>query len=293
MQNQIKKILITGSNGQLGMELRDASLDYDQYHYTFGTRENYDIVNPDIIDKVRTLNPDYIINCAAFTAVDKAEDQKEEAFLANAEACKLLAEAAYDVDACLIHISSDYVYHIEKFGVLVESDALNPQSVYAVSKLKGEDYVSKYPKHIIIRTSWVYSSYGNNFVKTMLKLGVLKDELTIVHDQIGAPTYAADLAGAILEIIDYLEQADSKNELYGTYNYSNEGAISWKDFAAAIFEESDMKVALSPTTTLLYNAPASRPLWSVMSKSKIKNAFFVETPHWRDGLRRCLLALKN
>jgi len=291
--DQQKMILITGSNGQLGKELQVVSLKYPEYHFIFGTRTDYNVGNKDIIDKVVALRPNYIINCAAYTAVDKAEGEVNESFAANADACKWLTEAAQNIGACIIHISSDYVYHIEKWGVLSESDVPNPQSVYSTSKYKGEEYVRNYPKHIILRTSWVYSAYGNNFVKTMLKLGNIKNELTIVHDQIGAPTYAADLATAILQIIDQIENSNKQDDLYGTYNYSNEGAISWLDFAAAIFEEADLKVTLSPTTTALYNAPAPRPLWSVMSKSKIKNAFKLDIPHWRDGLRRCLIVVAN
>jgi len=284
----LKIILVTGANGQLGREIKDISERFPQYKFVFTNRNDLDVAELDSVEKIVNIHPDYIIHCAAYTAVDKAELESELANQNNVEACKHLVAAAAKCQATLIHFSSDYVYHLVKKGPLIESDPVSPQSVYAKTKRASEEVVSTLHKHIILRTSWVYSKYGNNFVNTMLRLAETKKELTIVGDQIGSPTYAGDLANATMKIITALDTRHNVETRYGIYNYSNEGTLSWFDFAHAIFELKGIPMVLSKTTTAEYNAPAPRPLWSLMSKNKIKRTFGVDVPHWREALKRCL-----
>src|SRR5690606_23203811 len=222
---------------------------------------------------------DYCINCAAYTAVDKAETEEEKAYLVNAEAVKYLAEACKQNDTVLIHVSTDFVFDGQKGSPYTEDDPTNPIGVYGASKLKGEQYVqSILEKYFIIRTSWVYSEYGHNFVKTMLRLGKEKDEISVVNDQVGTPTYAGDLAKVILKII-----LNNKN-LYGLYHYSNEGEASWYDFAKSIFKKCNIKINLKPIKSEEYLKTTVRTKFSVLNKDKIKNSFKVEVPVWDDSL---------
>lgn len=287
-----KIALILGSGGQLGSEFKSIYKEIPDITFYFATRDEIDIEDPELDSLLDFHCPDVVINCAAYTAVDKAEEDSEKAYSINTNALTMLAKATKKCGAILIHISSDYVYHLDKKGPLLETDICSPKGVYAKSKLAGEQIIKEtIDEHIILRTSWLYSSFGNNFVKTMIKLGATRNEISIVADQIGAPTYARDLARAVGSIAHQLLFSDAENKPYGTYNYSNEGAISWYDFAQTIFDLKKFKVTLSKTTTKAYNAPAARPNWSVLSKNKIKNTFKLETPHWLDGLRRMLVEL--
>ncbi|GGW38909.1 dTDP-4-dehydrorhamnose reductase [Arenibacter certesii] len=278
-KNIRSKILITGANGQLGRSLQNVAKRYPEYDFHFKTSKELDITSKENINKLFAHEKfDYCINCAAYTAVDKAETDQENAFLVNAEAVKYLSEACKAQNAVLIHISTDFVFDGSKTTPYTEEDTPNPINVYGASKLKGEQYVQDILKnYFIIRTSWVYSEYGNNFVKTMLRLGTERDELNVVNDQIGSPTYAGDLAEAIMKIIN-LEATN-----YGIYHYSSEGAISWYDFAKEIFETKGMTIKVNPIPSEAYPTPAKRPAFSVMDLSKFNR--FIVIPGWKKGLK--------
>jgi len=267
-----KKIIVTGANGQLGSEIRSIS-ESDDSTYVFIDIEDLDLTERTEVESfLEKQNPDIIVNCAAYTAVDKAEEHVEDAFLMNAEAPLILADYCRHSACKLIHISTDYVFSGKSFIPLKETDKTNPESVYGQSKLKGEANLLKTNDSIILRTSWLYSSYGSNFVKSMLSLLKEKDELRIVYDQIGTPTYAADLAAAILNITNNF---DSKF-VPGIYHYANEGIASWYDFAYEIRELTKTDCKLHPIETKDYPLPAARPWYSVMNKEKIKNQFDLE-----------------
>ena len=285
------KILITGSKGQLGNELRELSTDFPQFHFLYTDIEELDITDTAKVDEFFADNkPEVIINCAAYTAVDKAESDENLAYLINAKAVGILAQAAANNNALLIHISTDYVFDGTAYLPYQETDKTNPVSAYARTKYAGEQAVSQYAaKAIIIRTSWLYSAFGNNFVKTILKYGKERDFLNIVFDQIGTPTYAWDLARTILAIIP---QA-IKNNGIEVYHYSNEGVASWYDFAKAIVEISGIVCRINPIGTKDYPLPATRPFYSVLNKTKLKEIFTIEIPYWRDSLKHCLLRLEN
>jgi dTDP-4-dehydrorhamnose reductase len=277
-----RNILVTGGNGQLGSELKELAPAYSNYHFIFTDVENLDICDhkavATFIDK---NNIHTIINCAAYTAVDKAEEQFELADKINHLAVANFSQIARDKNIQLIHISTDYVFDGINHKPYTESDTPNPQSVYGKTKLDGELAMQRInPQNsLIIRTSWVYSKFGNNFVKTMLRLGKERTQLSIVVDQIGTPTYAADLAKAILTILPKI-----KNEEVELFHYSNEGVSSWYDFAKAIFEINGQGVKVNPIGTLKYPTPAQRPYYSVLNKSKIIEAFQLEIPFWRKSL---------
>ena len=232
--------------------------------------------------------PVYCINCAAYTAVDKAEDDIETAEKVNKIGVENLSRFCAEYNSTLIHISTDFVFKGDKSSPLAETDVAEPISVYGQTKLDGEHVLeAMLKKFFIIRTGWLYSEYGNNFVKTMLKLGAERDELKIIADQVGTPTYAIDLAACILQIIE------SKSDAYGLYHYSNEGVTSWYDFAKAIFDISHTKVKAIPIKTSEYITRATRPAYSVMDKSKIKSQFGMEIPYWRDSLITCIGRLQQ
>ncbi|MFN7116023.1 MAG: dTDP-4-dehydrorhamnose reductase [Saprospiraceae bacterium] len=284
-------ILVTGANGQVGQELQVLAPQYHNFRFLFTDRALLDITNQAAVQYYfanHTIH--YCINCAAYTAVDKAESEPDLAHNINIKGVMHLAEACKSTGAQLIHISSDYVYHNLNCTPLNESDPTFPQSVYAQTKLDGEQAaLNIYEQTMVIRTSWVYSSFGHNFVKTMLRLGKERPELRVVYDQIGTPTYARDLAKAILDIIQKAEKnIISRDLLYGIYNYSNEGVTSWYDFAKAIFEIAHMDCKVTPIETKDYPTPAKRPPFSVLNKDKIKAAFALEIPHWKDSLLTCL-----
>ncbi|MCL6293425.1 dTDP-4-dehydrorhamnose reductase [Jejuia spongiicola] len=282
-------VLVTGANGQLGQCLKDVALNHKDIEWVFKTSKELDITDP---KSIQTLfdqkNFDYLVNCAAYTAVDKAESEKEKTFLVNAEAVKYLAETCNANNAVFIHISTDFVFDGSKNTAYQEGDKTNPINVYGASKLKGEQYIQEIlDKYFIIRTSWVYSEHGHNFVKTMLRLGKERNEISVVSDQIGSPTYAKDLALLLAEIIE------SQTTAFGLYNYSNEGAISWYDFAKAIFEQSNLDLKVSKTTTENYPTPAKRPSYSLLDKSKIKKALKLEIPNWKDSLDKVLIKISE
>jgi dTDP-4-dehydrorhamnose reductase len=288
-----QKILVTGANGQLGQELKELAPSFTQYDFIFLAKEALSIYN-DV--QVKNLfakhNPGYLINCAAYTAVDKAESEKELAFLVNAEAVGILAAACRENNSSFIHISTDYVFDGEATVPYKEEAKPNPQSVYGASKLEGEKLALKYnPQSIIIRTSWVYSAFGKNFVKTMLKLMSERGELNVVNDQFGSPTYAADLAEVILQIITKLPTPDPIAIGSRLYHYSNSGIISWYDFAVAIKELSGSLCKINPIPTVQYPTPAKRPAYSVFDKTKIQNDFGIELKNWKESLGVCLKRL--
>jgi dTDP-4-dehydrorhamnose reductase len=285
-------ILVTGANGQLGSELHVLSTSYPDYNFLFVTRDELAI---DDIDKVRnyfTNNKiDHCINCAAYTAVDKAEAETENAFRINGDAVGNLASVCKLHNSAFIHISTDYVFDGLATEPIKEEETVNPIGVYGASKLKGEELAIKNnPDTIIIRTSWVYSSFGNNFVKTMLRLMKDKESINVVSDQQGCPTYAADLAAAIMNII---EQVSTSNPKAGIYNYSNAGKINWYEFAVAIKELTDSKCVVNPIPASQYPTPAKRPQYSVLDTFKIRQTFNITIPAWKDSLEKCLSILLN
>lgn len=287
------KILVTGADGQVGSEIRKVASSYNSYSFQFLNREGLDITDRAAVNQLfKKSKPDILINCAAYTAVDKAEEDQAKAILVNVDAAAILAEACKEHDCIMVHYSSDYVYHIGGNQPLVESDNNNPKGIYASTKLEGEQRVLDIlEKSIVIRTSWVYSSFGNNFVKTMIRLGKERDKLNIVSDQIGTPTYAHDIAVATLEIIKQITSADFED--FGIYNFSNSGITNWADFAKKIFELENIECEVYPITTREFGAPADRPLWSVLSKEKIQQTFGLNIPNWEKSLQKCLMELKK
>ena len=286
---RIQKILITGANGQLGKEFQKISSFFSQFDFIFLSREDLPIHNFEEVRKVFEDNhPQYLINCAAYTAVDRAEQEKELAFLVNGEAVGVLAAVCKEHNTKFIHISTDYVFDGAASAPYKEDSPTNPQGVYGSSKLEGEKQAMQInPDCLIIRTSWVYSEFGKNFVKTMLKLIHEKDKINVVNDQIGTPTYAKDLANAILQIIS------TETWHPGIYHYSNDGVISWYDFAKLLKEFSGSSCQIHPISTSEYPTPAKRPPYSVLDKNKIQQVYNIRLRNWQDSLGECLLQLKN
>jgi len=281
-------ILVTGANGQLGSEIKELSQNY-KYNIFFTDVKLLDISDKKAVeDFIKQNSIDTIINCAAYTAVDKAEEEKELADKINHIAVKNLAEVSKEFDISLVHISTDYVFNGLGYRPYKESDKTEPQSVYGSTKLMGEEaMIDISPKNsIIIRTSWLYSTFGANFVKTMLRIGRERDSLNVIFDQIGTPTYAKDLADTILNILPKLNNKDVE-----IYHYSNEGVCSWFDFAKAIFEIKGMDIKVNPILSEAYPTPAKRPYYSVLDKSKIKKDFDIEIPYWKNSLINCLKGL--
>lgn len=283
------KTLVLGASGQLGHCLAKVAAEKNFTAIVFPDEQSANILNALQLDKLFSEHqPTHVINCAAYTAVDKAEDDVEIARKVNAEGAVNIAKACAAHQATLIHISTDFVFEGKQTGVLTETDVAEPINVYGLTKLEGEQQLAAVlPAHFILRTSWLYSEFGNNFVKTMLRLGKERESLGVIVDQVGSPTYAIDLAGAILDIIS------SGSEAYGIYHYSNEGVTSWYDFAKAIFDISGTSVQVNPVKTSEYVTRAVRPPYSVMDKSKIKGTFGLEIPYWRDSLVQCLNRLRD
>ena len=285
----MKNILVTGANGQLGSALRAAVADCEDCNFVFTDIAELDITDVQAVGRAVEDNAvDLIINCAAYTAVDRAESDELLATRLNAEAPRLLAEAVAKRGGEIIHVSTDYVFSGEAHSPYTEDEAPCPQTVYGRTKLEGERAVAAAnPKHIIVRTAWLYSPYGNNFVKTMLRLGRERDSLGVVYDQIGTPTYAADLAAAILKI------AVAANKTYGVFHYSNEGVASWYDFTKSIHRLAGIcSCRVSPLLTADYPTPAHRPAYSVLHKGKIHEAYGVDIPYWEDSLGECIRILE-
>lgn len=284
-------ILITGSAGQLGNELKVASKNYSGYEFVFTDIDTLDITDNEAVkDTIDAINPDWIVNCVAYNFVDKAETDQENAFKINSLAVKNLAESVKESECRLIHVSTDYVFDGTANTPYNEDSITNPLSAYGRSKLEGEKYALHHSGTMVIRTSWLYSSSGNNFVKTILKHGAEKESLNVVFDQTGSPTYAADLADAILSIISGV----IRNQVAfnaGIYHYSNEGVCSWYDFAKEIINESGLKCRINPILSKEYPTAAKRPFYSVLDKSKIRENYGIEIPHWRQSLNRCMRIL--
>ena len=279
-------ILVTGANGQLGSEIDALSGEYPDLDFYFADRSLLDITSAEEINRFLDQHPfQYLINGAAYTAVDKAETEPDMARKINAEGPRLLAKACEQRGIALVHYSTDYVYHTEHNQAFKEDDFTAPKGVYAQTKLEGDQAILENTDNgMIIRTSWVYSSFGHNFVKTMLRLGKERDQLNIVFDQIGSPTYARDLARASLDII----QKTKKEKIQGIYHYSNEGVCSWYDFALAIFDIAGIECEVRPIESKDYPTPSERPPFSVLNKGKIKADFGLLIPHWRESLGACL-----
>jgi len=284
-------ILVTGANGQLGSEIKELSATYKNYQFLFTDIDTLDISNHEATEKYLKKNkPDILINCAAYTAVDKAESEKDTVYNINTNAVKNLAELSSKYKFVLVQISTDYVFEGLNYKPYTENDAANPKSIYAKSKYESEiEMIFNTRYGVIIRTSWLYSSYGHNFVKTILKLGKEKEKLEVIFDQIGTPTYAADLAKALLDAVPQMIKT-SGTEIY---NYSNEGVCSWYDFACAITEIANNKCKIYPIETKNYKQEAKRPLFSVLNKAKFKTIFKQDIPHWRDSLKKCMSKLLN
>lgn len=287
-------LLITGANGQVGQCFRQLAVQYPDIQFVFAGSSDLDITNRRSLGQFLQKNKvKWVINCAAYTAVDKAEHEPNQARKVNVTGAKNLADACALCDIPLIHLSTDYVYHSRQNTPFREEDPVSPKGVYARTKLAGDRAVLKaHPTGaMVIRTSWVYSAFGQNFARTMLRLGAERPVLSVVFDQIGTPTYAPDLAVAILAIIRKVEMGEvSRNAISGVWHYSNEGVTSWYDFAEAIFDLQKLPCRVRPIETREYPTPAKRPPFSVLNKAKIKAAFGLEIPHWRESLKTMLQA---
>jgi len=276
--------LVFGASGQLGQCLAHVAQEKSMSGLVFPPKGQADILD---LASLRALfeqhRPAYVINCAAYTAVDKAEDELDLARRVNRDGVENLARLCGEFSSTLIQISTDFVFAGTGNQPLVETDEAAPISVYGLTKLEGEQVIPALTnRYFILRTSWLYSEFAGNFVKTMLKLGRERDELRVIWDQLGTPTYAIDLAGCILHLIE------SQSQAYGLYHYSNEGVTSWYDFAKAIFELADLPVKTVPIRTAEYPTKATRPPYSVMDKSKVKQTLGITIPHWRASLQTCL-----
>jgi len=286
----MKNVLVTGAKGQLGSCLRDRISQYPEFKFFFTDVSDLDITSSDAVDTfISEHKIDAILNCAAYTAVDKAEEDKENAFNVNSHAVRHLVNAADLRNARIIHVSTDYVFNGASEKPYEVDDPKGPINVYGASKLAGEEELLKYNNGIIIRTSWVISEYGNNFVKTMKRLGAEREELKVVADQIGAPTYAGDLASAILLILKKNKEL-AKPEIY---HFSNGGKISWHTLAEAIMEIEDLNCKVYPIPTSEYPTPATRPSYSLMSSSKIVRDYGISIPFWKDSLKKILRRLSE
>lgn len=280
----MRKILVTGATGQLGSELKVLSESYSQYEWVFADRSQVSLDNLSFLEnQLELIRPNIILNCGAYTAVDEAESETELADLVNHQAVAILAAYAKDNQVKLIHISTDYVFDGTSSIALTEEAATKPVNVYGATKRAGERVaLAVNPDVLIIRTSWVYSRFGNNFVKTMQRLLKERDTLNVVNDQIGSPTYAADLAQAMMDIVA------SSNWIPGIYNYSNEGEISWYEFVLAIQEIGGYTCEVKGIPSSSYPTPAKRPAFSLLDKTKIKELYGVDVPEYKESLKKCL-----
>ena len=287
----MRKILITGSNGQLGNSIKKLENNYPETNFVYTDVADLDITNWEAVKQFFESGKfTDVINCAAFTAVDKAEEEYELAHLINAVGPSNLAKASKLYNCRFAHVSTDYVFDGKAHRPYVETDTAEPPSAYGKSKLEGEKMVDAEGEGVLtFRTSWLYSEFGNNFLKTMMKYGAERDELRVVFDQIGTPTYAGDLAAAILWVLHSTEKGLS-NEIY---HYSNDGVVSWYDFAQEIMKEAKIECKISAILSKEYPLPAPRPFYSVMDKAKIKKDFTLEVPYWKDSMIKCIAILKN
>jgi len=277
-------VLVTGANGQLATCIKTIDYSNSDCNFIYKSSEELDITNSAVLKDFFSNNDiNFCVNCAAYTAVDKAESDQEKAFEVNVIGAENLAKVCLDFNSKLIHISTDFVFNGTSKEPYKETNSTNPINVYGATKLEGEQKVQEHlESHFIIRTSWLYSEFGNNFLKTMLRLSLDRDELGIVSDQIGSPTYAMDLATIILQIIR------ENSSAYGIYNYSNEGTASWYDFAVAIFDLKSVNIKVNAITTEDFPTPAKRPSYSVLDKTKIKTVFKIDVPHWNSSLKKAI-----
>lgn len=284
----MSKILVTGAHGQLGMELNFLSSLLETHEFVFVSHADFDITDEPFVTRyIASGNFTEVINCAAYTAVDKAESERDMAYKVNATGAANLAKACRQYGVKFIHFSTDFVFDGTHSVPYTEDDTTAPLSVYGASKLEGEKLVLQHnPDALIIRTSWVYSSFGNNFVKTILRLCRERESLNVIFDQVGTPTYARDLAATVISIIKQQQWSP------GIYNYSNEGVTSWYDFAIAIRDMAGLTTRIAPIETSQYPTPATRPKYSVLNKKKIKAAYALDIPYWRDSLAACIKLLK-
>ncbi len=285
-----KTILVTGANGQLGKEMQVIAASFPGYNYLFVAKDSLAIDDAEAVKEYFEAHPiDHCVNCAAYTAVDKAETETENAMRINATAVGNLAAVCREYNTQFIHISTDYVFDGTADSPYKEEHPVSPVNLYGASKLKGEELaIQNNPASIIIRTSWVYTSFGNNFVKTMLRLMSERESINVVSDQQGCPTYAADLASAIMQIIE----ANVTIESPAIFNYSNQGVINWHQFATAIKELTEANCIVNPIPSSQYPTPAKRPEYSVLDTSKIQQTFNIAIPFWKDSLQKCLQLLK-
>jgi dTDP-4-dehydrorhamnose reductase len=285
-------VLVTGKDGQLGNELQQQASSFPSFDFIFNDKTDLDITNASQVDDFFASNHiDFCINAAAYTAVDKAEVEKDFALSVNEHAVANLAAACTRHGARFIHVSTDYVFDGNASTPYEEDHEVSPVNFYGETKLRGEKAAQENnPSCIIVRTSWVYSTFGNNFVKTMLRLMADRDSLNVVSDQVGSPTYAADLAKALLQIVQALQ---NNSALSGIYHYSNEGVISWYDFAVAIKEHAGLACTVNPIPTSAYPTPTKRPAYSVLNKDKIKRVFGLNIPQWEDSLKEFFTRYRN
>jgi dTDP-4-dehydrorhamnose reductase len=284
-------VLVTGANGQLGQSLQFIAKNYPELHFVFCSSSDLDITNLESCQAVfLKIKPNYCINAAAYTAVDKAESEPEKANLINVIGPKNLAVVCKEFSSVLLHISTDFVFDGSKNIPYNETDIPNPTGVYGQTKLDGEKAIQAvFENYYIIRTSWVYSQFGNNFMKTMLRLASERDSISVVNDQIGTPTNAVDLAECLIKIICHtqlVEVQQPTTDNFGVYNFSNEGQCSWSDFAKEIFKINKIEIDLKPIPTSSFPTPAKRPKYSVLDKTKIKSTFWVEIKNWELSLKR-------
>ena len=291
-------ILVSGKNGQLGKELQKLAISNQNFQFVFFDRDELNIADEQSLKNTfEKFSPSYFINCAAYTAVDKAETERELAYKINAEAVGNIARQCTQFNTKLIHISTDYVFDGKANQPYKEDDATSPVNYYGYTKLSGEELAIKNNSDtIIIRTSWIYSEYGNNFVKTMLRLMNERKEINVVNDQLGSPTYAKDLAEAIVEIAGSEQLAANSSPLtvhrsQNIYHFSNDGIISWYDFAVAIKEIKQLDCIINPIPTSAYPTPAKRPAYSGLDKTKIVSTFNIELKNWKESLQQCLALL--
>ena len=287
------KILVTGTNGQVGSELQVLAKDQPEQAFVFHSRDSLDISDFEAVHKAfQKERPDFCVNCAAYTAVDKAENDVANARLINVDAVQNLAKICQEFDVNFIHLSSDYIYHNRINRPLKETDKPAPKGVYAATKLAGDQAALKEnPKTIILRTSWVYSAFGHNFLKTMLRLGQERTHLNIVYDQIGVPTYARDIAKAILKIIEKV--VGGLKNYGGIYHFAPQGVTSWYDYAKAIFEIEGIDCKVKAILSKAYPTPAKRPTYSVLNCEKIQKKFGLDLPYWKDSVKECLIVCKK
>ncbi len=281
-------ILVTGASGQLGSEIRELSARYGGYEFIFTDTAELDITDAGATKAFIEANaPSWVINCAAYTAVDRAEDEESLATLINSGGVENIVNALRGTDCRLIHISTDYVFDGNSPVPYTENDATSPVSVYGRSKLAGEKAALQWSNTIIIRTSWLYSSYGNNFVKTILRKAGSAQEISVVFDQVGSPTYAADLAAAIMEIVSGVIR-NRHNFVPGIFNYSDEGVCSWFDLATEIVREAESQCSVIPVRSSAWPSKVRRPAFSVLDKTRIKESYNLRIPHWRTSLNNCI-----